>query len=66
MQSEPAPVSVASWFAHSIVADDVHAWEPLPESIRDEIAAEMVRDQVALGWPDLQSAQDSLDEWKWA
>ena len=58
-------MSVASWFAHTVIADEVH-WEPLPLIVRDEIAAEMVADQDKLGWPDLESAQATLDEWEWA
>lgn len=51
-------LSVASWFAHEIVANELHGCEPLPEVVRDAIAVEMVNDE-RLGWPTYEDAQVS-------
>jgi hypothetical protein len=58
--------SVASWFAREIIGNEMYGVQPLPAEIRDAVAAEMVRDQDTLGWPDLELAQAALSEWEWA
>lgn len=61
-----AVAQLGRWFARCIIAEEIHPDLPLPVVLRDAIAAELVADSDSLGWPDLESAQATLDEWAWA
>jgi hypothetical protein len=63
---DSAELTVARWFAIEIIANEIGGVQPFPAEIRDAVAAEMVRDQDFLGWPDLEAAQATLDQWEWA
>jgi len=42
----------------------MRGFDPFPASIRDEVAAVMVTDD-RLGWPTLDDAQATLDDFEW-
>lgn len=57
-------MTAARWIALNIVGNEIYGNDPLPHEDRDEIARWMVEDDF-LGWPDVEAAQATLDDWDW-
>lgn len=51
-----------AWLTLEIIGNEVQT--PLPASLRPYIAKRMVEDE-RMGWPDLDSAEGTLDDWEW-
>jgi hypothetical protein len=66
--SEPerrSPIEdAAAWIAYDVIGNELHGVQPIPASLRPHIAKAMVEDS-RMGWPDLETAELTLDEWEW-
>jgi hypothetical protein len=58
-------MTAAQWLAREIIGNDVHGFDPLPKREREQVAMCMYVDSF-LGWPSVEAAQRTLDEWEWA
>lgn len=57
-------MTAEEWIASEIIGNEVHGFGPLPLKARDQIARAM-RDLPEMGWPTLEDAHATLDDWSW-
>jgi len=54
----------ANWIAVQIIGNETQICSgPMSSEVAERVAAEMVRDQDRLGWPDLATARADIEAW---